>query len=222
MHESSAKRACKRSSDGSLPFASAATWAAISSSSRALRREPPADERPVPDCREGPASSAAALADVPAPSFISRCAEPGCVPAPPLPLGAAVVVFVPAADVPAAAFCGAAACGPVLAAAAGAGAPCPACILLSACCFSRFSSSFSAVFLNLTCCTSRCRRRAMVVRRLRAGVAPSNTNTGRTLWNNSLRGRGASCVIFLTSTYVRSGFSYLLSATWIEPAADFA
>lgn len=33
------------------------------------------------------------------------------------------------------------------------------------------------------------RLRAMVVRRLRAGVAPSNTKTGLTLWKSSLRSR---------------------------------
>lgn len=55
--------------------------------------------------------------------------------------------------------------------------------------FRRFISSFSAVLRSTTSCPSRRRRRAALVRRLSAGVAPSKTNTGRTRWNNSLQMR---------------------------------
>lgn len=57
---------------------------------------------------------------------------------------------------------------------------------LSTCFLSRARSSFSAVLRTTPCCTSRRRRRAMLVWRLSAGVAPSNTNTGRTRWKSSL------------------------------------
>lgn len=65
------------------------------------------------------------------------------------------------------------------------------------CFFSWFISSFSAVFFSTTCCASRRRRLAMCVERLRPGAAPSNTNTGRTLWKSSLRGlkgRPVDCI----------------------------
>lgn len=50
----------------------------------------------------------------------------------------------------------------------------------------RARSSFSAIFLVLTAASSRRWRRSSVVRRLMAGAAPSNTNTGLMLWNSNL------------------------------------
>lgn len=57
------------------------------------------------------------------------------------------------------------------------------------CFFSWFMSSFSAVLRMTPCCASLRRRREIWVLRLRAGVVPSNTKTGRTRWNSSLDGK---------------------------------
>ncbi len=59
----------------------------------------------------------------------------------------------------------------------------------------RARSSFSAIFLVLTAASSRRWRRSSVVRRLMAGAAPSNTNTGLMLWKSNLRNRkdGTMC-----------------------------
>jgi hypothetical protein len=57
---------------------------------------------------------------------------------------------------------------------------------LSAYCFSRFSSSFSAVRFTLACCCSRRLRRSCTVFLFSAGVLPSNTNTGHTFKYSNL------------------------------------
>ena len=55
---------------------------------------------------------------------------------------------------------------------------------LSADCFIALRSSFSAVRRTWPCLFSRTRRRAAVVRRFSAGVAPSKTNIGEMRWYN--------------------------------------